>query len=368
MGDVRPGGDDGLEPQRFSDAGREVVWTLLDLAQAISFLAHVGLTDGRENAVKVDAETDGHAVGGEHDVTQGVGNFHNVRGVLGGAATGLAARGLHPHAVVPQLVQFFLNEAVSLHGLAHADGLRGVAYRVAKLAVEVDNVLLDGECQGCGPFDGYNVQVEIYDQDGKPMDEKEFEKIPFKKKVIAASTVMDGKLPIRVLTMWDGIDLSGGEAPVPMVYSTLVYSEHRPNMCTAYPKKEMAIMGHHAMIGFLAGHGCTTNKFVVGLKMIRFGLTNPQTLLAARINTFLYAAIVLIQLMTITMSVIRWDLDWADAFSALIGAGYAWLMSKALKAWKRLKRERDEERRVKKDREEFERIVAPYTDHGSLEA
>jgi hypothetical protein len=215
--------------------------------------------------------------------------------------------------------------------------------------------------------DLYNVGVDIWDQDGKPMDVEEFGKIPFKKKVIAATTVMDGKLPIRVLTMWDGVDLSDGEAPVPMTFSTMVMSEHRPNMLTAYPKREMAVMGHHAMIGFLAARGCTTNKFVVGLKMIRFGLMNPQTLWAARINTFLYAAIVLIQLMTITMSLIRWDLDWADAFSALIGAAYSYLMVKALQAWKRLKRKRDEERRIEKDREEFERIVEPYKERGMLD-
>lgn len=311
--------------------------------------------------------TDSHAVGREYDVAQGVSDFDNVGLVLALTASGLATGRGRVKPVLPQLQQFLLDERVRLQGLLLGDGLRDVSHWMAKLAVEVDDVLLDGECQGCGPFDGYNVVVNIYGRDGQPMELEEFQKIPFKKKVIAAKTVMDGREPIRVLTMWDGIDLSDGEAPVPMTYSTMVMSEHKPNMCTAYPDEKVAMMGHHAMIGFLKGHGCTTNPLLVGAKLLWKGLTTPYTMWAAVINTILFLGIVVIQLAGITLSVIRWDLGFKDAFSALILAVYAWMAWKSLKAWKGFITKRREERRVEKDREEFEKIVQPYIERGMLE-
>lgn len=354
-----------LEPQRFFDARGEVVLAFEDLVLTVGGLAHVGFADGRENAVQVDAHPDGQAVRGEHNVTKRVGRVNDAGVVFQAAAAGRLAARAHPQCLL-QFAQFLIDEAESQVGLSLVNVGWLVPHGVPELAVKIDDVLLDGKCQGADPFNGYNVVVNIYGRDGQPMELEEFQKIPAKKRILAEKSLVLHGDRIRVVTMWDGEDMARGEAPMPCPFSTFIHSENHPNMLTAFPNESYARMGHYAAIAFVQAQGGKTG-FPVFVHFLKQAFTNPRTLKLAYWNLGLMGAVTLLQLFTLTLSLFMWNWDWSDAFTTVIAAAYGYATIQTLKAIKRLRRERNEAQRLEREKEEFERIVGSFNERGTLE-
>lgn len=329
---------------------------------AVGRLAHVRRADFAENGVKVNAMADGHAVCGEYDVTQGIGNFHDVRVVIGEPAqlgVTLAIATVTAQLRVEGLAQFgqlLLDEGVRELSFLLVKGLDPVPDGVAKLGVEVDDVLLDWECQGCGPFDGYNVQMDIYDRDGQPMTLEAFESVPRKKRIVKQQTLMHGGEPVHVLTEWDGYDISAGDAARPMIFSTYVAHPVRGKMIVGYPDLAHAKVGHEMMMAMLKAQGATRgwSLFVHFMTAASF---RPHNLKQAWTMATLWALCLLVQAFPVVVSLTVGRLNWWHILNVALIAFYVYLIQGNVRAIRRLRRERREERRTEAEKKEFDALV-----------
>jgi len=198
------------------------------------------------------------------------------------------------------------------------------------------------------------------------MELEEFEKIPVKKRVLKQQTLVIHGDAVRVLTMWDGHDMSHGDAPIPMPFSTFVASDHHPNMLMAYPDQKKAEMGHHIMVGFLKSQGCKGGLPVV-LHFIRQAFTNPRTIAQAWWMIVLFSIVVALQVSDLLASLVFGiPLGWGDLFGAAVGAAYGYCVYRAAKKLKILRKERAEEQRVQKEKDEFDRIIEPLKGDGTI--
>jgi hypothetical protein len=199
------------------------------------------------------------------------------------------------------------------------------------------------------------------------MELEEFQKIPAKKRKLREKTLLLDKEPVFVQTAWEGFDASQGEASEPMIYSTYVLSasDRYHSMCISTPNEKKALMTHEMMVGMVRAHGGK-----VGLPLYRNFLarafTNPRTTKQAWINIVAFGLVVVMQAVTVMLSVMFNNLDWGDAFTTVIGAAYGYCVLKQIKKLRVLQKEKAEELRVEKDREEFDRIVGPLKEDGTI--
>jgi hypothetical protein len=166
--------------------------------------------------------------------------------------------------------------------------------------------------------------------------------------------------------VWEGFDASDGEAPVPMIFATHVWSATRPNMHFATPDEKKALIGHEMMVGFVKGQGAKSG-LPVFLTFLRRAFTTPRSVKHGWFMVSLFATVVALQLMTITGNVVTGQIGWHTAFTAFLGAIYAYCVVRAAQGLRRLRKERAEEQRVEKEKEEFDRITAQLPELGTLD-
>jgi hypothetical protein len=200
--------------------------------------------------------------------------------------------------------------------------------------------------------------VNIYGRDGKPMSPEAFAAVPHKKRVLKQNTLILNKEPVSVLTMWDGMDMSGGESPVPLPFSTYIHSEHYPNVLTAYRNEKHALFGHDVAMSFVRSQGGKGGWRIPAYFLAR-GWSWPRSVKQGWANVALAGFVLALQLFTLTMSAITWNWDWVDLLPALVAVLYGWWLKNAVIGLRGKLRERDEERRTEKERTEFENIVGP---------
>jgi hypothetical protein len=200
--------------------------------------------------------------------------------------------------------------------------------------------------------------VNIYGRDGKPMSPEAFAAVPHKKRVLKQNTLILDKRPVSVLTMWDGVDMSHGESPVPLPFSTYIHSEHYPNVLTAYRNEKHALFGHDVAMSFVRSQGGKGGWRILTHFLAR-GWSNPQTVKQGWWQVALAVIVIALQLAMLTLSAVTWDWGWSDLLPAAFAALYGWWLFNGVKGLKRKLRERDEERRAEKERTEFENIVGP---------
>jgi hypothetical protein len=200
--------------------------------------------------------------------------------------------------------------------------------------------------------------VNIYGRDGKPMSPEAFAAVPTKKRVLKQNTLILKGEPIRVLTMWDGVDMAHGEAPVPCPYSTVVLSDSYPNVMVAVPDEKKARLSHEMMMGFVRAQGGKGGWRVPGYFLTRVW-GNPHTVKHGWANVILAGVVVAVQLAMLTLSAVTWDWGWSDLAPAVFAVLYGWWLKNAVVGLRGKLQERDEERRAEKERTEFENIVGP---------
>ena len=198
--------------------------------------------------------------------------------------------------------------------------------------------------------------MDIYGRDGKPITLEEFAAVPRKKRIVKRSTLILGREPIMVLTEWDGKDMSHGEAPMPMPFSTVVLSESYPNMLMAVPDEKRARMSHEMMCGFVRAQGGKGGWRVPAYFLLHVW-GNPKTVKLGWFNVILSALVVLFQLQALTATAIMGNWSWANLISVAIVGLYGLWLKNAVQGLRRKLRERREERRVAADKEAFEKIV-----------
>jgi hypothetical protein len=198
--------------------------------------------------------------------------------------------------------------------------------------------------------------VNIYGRDGKPMSLEAFAAVPRKKRIVKQSTLILAKEPISVLTMWDGVDHSEGESPVPLPFSTFVHSESFPNIMLSVPDEKHARMSHEMALGFVRSQG-GKGGWRIPLWFLTRVWDNPRTVKHAWFNMALCLAVVAVQLATLTASAVMWDWDWSDLLPVAFVALYGYWLKNSVVALKRKLRERKEERRAAADKEAFDEIV-----------
>lgn len=200
--------------------------------------------------------------------------------------------------------------------------------------------------------------MNIYDRNGKPMSQEAFDAIPHKKRVVKRQTFILKKEPILVLTMWDGVDMSHGEASVPCPFSSAVLSESYPNMLVSVPDEKKARVSHEMMAGFVRAQG-GKGGWRVPAFILRNMWRNPVSMKAAWTYVVTSALVTLIELAMLTMTAIRWNWFWSDLLTVAMLGLYIFLLKNSLQGLKEKRRERAEERRAEKERQEFENIVGP---------
>jgi hypothetical protein len=198
--------------------------------------------------------------------------------------------------------------------------------------------------------------VDIYGRDGKPISLEEFAAVPRKKRLVKKNTFMLQREPILVLTEWDGRDMSDGEASVPCPFSTVVLSESYPNMMMAVPDEKKARVSHEMMCGFVRAQGGKAG-WRTPLHFAARGWARPKSVKLGWFQLALCVAVVMLQLMPLTMSAITWNWDWADLLPAAALLLYGWFGWNSLRGLKRLLQERREERRIAAEKETFDKIV-----------
>lgn len=183
-----------------------------------------------------------------------------------------------------------------------------------------------------------------------------FTAVPRKKRVVKQSTLMLTGEPVTVLTMWDGIDNAEGEAPLPLPFSTVVYSRLYPSIKLDVPDEKHARVAHEMALGFVRSQGAKG-----GLPLFAYFMSstwrNPRGVRLAWVQMVLAAIVLLVQIGPLTVSVIRWDWDWADIFSASMALLWGWLFACSLGGLRDRRQDRKEERRIAADKEAFEKIV-----------
>lgn len=189
-----------------------------------------------------------------------------------------------------------------------------------------------------------------------------FEKIPAKKRVLKQKTLVIDREPVFVRTEWEGRDLSHGEAPVPMIYATYVFSQTRPNMCFATPDKEKALMGHEMMVGFVRGQGAKSGLAVVLNSMVRAFL-QPRSIKHGWFMVILFAIVVAVQGLALLSSLVFSNWSWGDLIPGIAGPLYGYALFRSAQGLRRLRKERkaklDEERRLEDERKAFDNIIGP---------
>ena len=200
------------------------------------------------------------------------------------------------------------------------------------------------------------------------MELEEFQKIPPKKRIIARQTLVRKGESFDVLTAWDGHDWSDGDAPRPMIYSTFVGSSEGSRGFSFYPDHEHAMMGHQMMIAVLkAREGASDSKLKIAGYFLTNAFLHPRNITHAWWNLVIMSLCVLMQLSFLTLDTLRGSLSYGNIVTLAFGIAYGYAVRQTLRALKRLRRERDEEQRTEKEREEFQRIVAPLKELGTLD-
>lgn len=200
--------------------------------------------------------------------------------------------------------------------------------------------------------------MEIYGRDGQlsSLSEDDFNAIPWKKRVLARKMLILDREPVTVLTMWDGVDITGGEAPKPCPFSTLVMSESSPSMLVAVATERQAIMSHEMMVGMVRSHGGRSG-WRIPVHFLTRAYSKPASVKYAWVMTIVWAALLLFQMSSITLSALTGTFGLVDAFGGLVAMFDGWMFWRALQGLKYKRREVAEERRTAKDNEAFEEIV-----------
>lgn len=188
------------------------------------------------------------------------------------------------------------------------------------------------------------------------MDAREFERIPRKKRIIGRQTLMVEGTPVYVLTEWDGKDMSNGESPVPLPFSTYIHSQRFPNILTAYASQKHAEVGHHLAVGFVKSQGGKAG-FPVFLSVIATAFTRPRSIKHGWFMVALFSIVVAMQLPSLVMSLVFWNWDWSDLFAGAVTAAYGYALFRSAQGLKRLRAERKEEKRVEREKKAFDDIV-----------
>lgn len=200
--------------------------------------------------------------------------------------------------------------------------------------------------------------TEIYGREGEPtsMTLEEFLAIPKKKRILGDKTlILDGD-PVRVLTMWDGVDMSRGEAPTPCPFTTFITTPSRPNMLVAIADEQQAIMSHEMMIGMVRSYGAR-GGWRIPVHFLTRAYSKPPSVKYAWMMTAVWAALLLFQMSSLTLSALMGNLGVADGVGALVAMLDGWMFWNALQGLRYKRREVAEERRIAKDNEAFEEIV-----------
>lgn len=198
--------------------------------------------------------------------------------------------------------------------------------------------------------------MNIYGRDGQPMSLDAFTAIPHKKRIVKQSTLILRREPISVLTMWDGVDNSDGEAPRPLPFSTFIHSESYPDMRMAVPDERHAKISHEMALGFVRAQG-GKGGWRIPLFFLSRVWSNPRSVKHGWSNVILAGFVLLVQLTMLTLSAVMWDWDYADILPAVFALLYGYWLIGAVKGLKRKLKERREERQVAADKEAFEKIV-----------
>jgi len=200
--------------------------------------------------------------------------------------------------------------------------------------------------------------MDIYDRNGKPMSPEAFEAVPFKKRILKQTRlVIRGDL-ITVLTMWDGIDNSNGSAHAPLPFSTFAYSEHYPNMTMAVPTQDQALIAHEMVCGFVRSQGGKSGWRVFAYFMSK-AWRSPKGVKMGWFNVAISALLVLLQLQSLTWAALSGTWHWAHLFPASMLLLWSWLFANSLRGLKGKLKERREERRIEREKTEFENIIGP---------
>lgn len=183
-----------------------------------------------------------------------------------------------------------------------------------------------------------------------------FAAIPRKKRIVKRQTFILRNEPITVLTEWDGRDMSHGDAPMPCPFSTCVLSDSYPNMMMAVPDEKKARVSHEMMAGFVRAQGGRGGLAVAAYFLLHMW-GNPRSVKMAWTNVALAAFVVLLQLQVLTVDAITGSWNWYAILPAAAAGLYALFLRNSLVALRRKLGERREERRIEKEKVEFEKIV-----------
>lgn len=200
--------------------------------------------------------------------------------------------------------------------------------------------------------------MNIYDRNGEPMSQEAFDKIPFKKRILKAQTLILKGEPIRVLTMWDGVDMSHGEAPVPCPFTTLVHSESYPDMMVVVPDEKKAILSHEMMMGFVRAQG-GKRGWRLPLYFFKEVYRDPRSVRLGWANLLIAAFVLAIQLSTLTLGLMLGSLNWLHTANLIMALVWGWFCWCAVQGLKGAKAKAAEKKRAEKERKEFENIVGP---------